>query len=398
MGFLSKLWKGVKKTVKKIFKPIKKVFKKVGKFMNKIGIVGQLAMSFILPGIGNALMAGFGSATAALAGGALGSIGKAAGWVLGKAGTFAKTIATGFKTVTGAVTDFIGTTAKYVGGKLGIGTLPNQTLGQAFGKEGFGGRLTDSFTKLGDQASNFWNSTTADFADRGLMTAGEKAAANLGTFNTPEVDVNKVSDISDSMANAASKAPKNPNLFEFDPTQAGKPLVKGINVPELGNLTQSTSSTGLNINLDNVSELGSSAIESASEDQSWFSKGLEKMTGEQTIGDALKAAPGKAGKYAYKSLLEAPGKMVSGEAQKGLAKAIGLGPEEYEQGPSWRANNPYAYQSGNYAQSQQESVASMGFEDFTRQNMAVYNTDPQGSYGGIDFYNSYMQRYAGQGG
>ena len=167
MGFLSKLWKGVKKTVKKIFKPIKKVFKKVGKFMNKIGIVGQLAMSFILPGIGNALMAGFGSATAALAGGALGSIGKAAGWVLGKAGTFAKTLATGFKTVTGAVTDFIGTTAKYVGGKLGIGTLPTQTLGQAFGQQGFGGRLTDSFTKLGDQASNFWNSTTADFADRG---------------------------------------------------------------------------------------------------------------------------------------------------------------------------------------------------------------------------------------
>ena len=395
MGFLKKLWKKtVGKVWKKIGKTVKSVFKKVGKFMNKIGIVGQLAMSFILPGIGNALMAGFGSATAALAGGALGSIGKAAGWVLGKAGTFAKTIATGFKTVSGAVTDFIGTTAKYVGGKLGIGTT--QTLGQAFGQQGFGGRLTDSFTKLGDQASNFWNSTTADFADRGLMTAGEKAAANLGTFNTPEVDVNKVSDISDSMANAVKKAPKNPNLFEFDPTQAGKPLVKGINVPELGNLTQSTSSTGLNINLDNVSELGSSAIESASEDQSWFSKGLEKMTGEQTIGDALKAAPGKAGKYAYKSLLEAPGKMVSGEAQKGLAKAIGLGPEEYEQGPSWAINNPYAYQSG-YAQSQQESAAPMSFESFAQQNMAVYNTDPRGAYGGSENYEAYMQRF-GTGG
>ena len=109
----------------------------------------------------------------------------------------------------------------------------------------------------------------------------------------------------------------NPNLIEFDPTQAGKPLVKGINVPELGNLTQSTSSTGLNINLDNVSELGSSAIESASEDQSWFSKGLERMTGEQTIGDALKAAPGKAGKTTLiDSLLAAPGKMVRGEASK----------------------------------------------------------------------------------
>ena len=359
MGFLKKLWKKtVGKVWKKIGKTVKSVFKKVGKFMNKIGIVGQIAMSFILPGIGNALMAGFGSATAALAGGALGSIGKAAGWVLGKAGTFAKTIATGFKTVSGAVTDFIGTTAKYVGGKLGIGTLPNQTLSQAFGSEGFAGRLTDSFSKLGEQASNFWNSTTADFADRGIMTVAEKTAADLAAFG-------------------------------------GTKAAEGVAV-------QSATPEGL---VDPVKATfpNSAPVEMAppaevAKDQNWFSKGLEKMTGEQTIGDALKAAPGKAGKYAYKSLLEAPGKMVSGEAQKGLAKAIGLGPEEYEQGPSWGANNPYAYQSGNYAQSQQESAAFMGFEDFARQNMAVYNTDPQGSYGGIDFYNSYMQRYAGQGG
>ena len=359
MGFLKKLWKKtVGKVWKKIGKTVKSVFKKFGKFMNKIGIVGQIAMSFILPGIGNALMAGFGSATAALAGGALGSIGKAAGWVLGKAGTFVKTIATGFKTVSGAVTDFIGTTAKYVGGKLGIGTLPNQTFGQAFGSEGFAGRLTDSFSKLGEQASNFWNSTTADFADRGIMTVAEKTAADLAAFG-------------------------------------GTKAAEGVAV-------QSATPEGL---VDPVKATfpNSAPVEMAppaevAKDQNWFSKGLEKMTGEQTIGDALKAAPGKAGKYAYKSLLEAPGKMVSDEAQKGLAKAIGLGPEEYEQGPSWGANNPYAYQSGNYAQSQQESAAFMGFEDFARQNMAVYNTDPQGSYGGIDFYNSYMQRYAGQGG
>jgi hypothetical protein len=359
MGFLKKLWKKtVGKVWKKIGKTVKSVFKKFGKFMNKIGIVGQIAMSFILPGIGNALMAGFGSATAALAGGALGSIGKAAGWVLGKAGTFVKTIATGFKTVSGAVTDFIGTTAKYVGGKLGIGTLPNQTLSQAFGSEGFAGRLTDSFSKLGEQASNFWNSTTADFADRGIMTVAEKTAADLAAFG-------------------------------------GTKAAEGVAV-------QSATPEGL---VDPVKATfpNSAPVEMAppaevAKDQNWFSKGLEKMTGEQTIGDALKAAPGKAGKYAYKSLLEAPGKMVSDEAQKGLAKAIGLGPEEYEQGPSWGANNPYAYQSGNYAQSQQESAAFMGFEDFARQNMAVYNTDPQGSYGGIDFYNSYMQRYAGQGG
>ena len=368
MGFLKKLWKKtVGKVWKKIGKTVKSVFKKFGKFMNKIGIVGQIAMSFILPGIGNALMAGFGSATAALAGGALGSIGKAAGWVLGKAGTFVKTIATGFKTVSGAVTDFIGTTAKYVGGKLGIGT--SQTFGQAFGSEGFAGRLTDSFSKLGEQASNFWNSTTADFADRGIMTVAEKTAADLAAFG-------------------GTKA------AEGVAVQSATPVTDPL-TGEVKSGFMEQAQTDLNFSSAPVEMAPPAEV---AKDQNWFSKGLEKMTGEQTIGDALKAAPGKAGKYAYKSLLEAPGKMVSGEAQKGLAKAIGLGPEEYEQGPSWRANNPYAYQYGNYAQSQQESAAPMSFEDFARQNMAVYNTDPQGSYGGIDFYNSYMQRYAGQGG
>jgi hypothetical protein len=365
MGFLSKLWKGIKKTVKKIFKPIKSVFKKVGKFMNKIGIVGQLAMSFILPGIGNALMAGFGSATAALAGGALGSIGKAAGWVLGKAGTFAKTIATGFKTVTGAVTDFIGTTAKYVGGKLGIGTT--QTFGQAFGSEGFAGRLTDSFSKLGDQASNFWNSTTADFADRGLMTVAEKTAADLAAFG-------------------GTKA------AEGVAVQSAAPVTDPL-TGEVKSGFMEQAQTDLNFSSAPV-EIAPPA--EVVKDQSWFSKGVEKVTGEQTIGDALKAAPGKAKDYAVDSLLAAPGNIVKSTFKEGLSKAIGLGPEEYEQGPSWRANNPYAYQSG-YVRSQQESAAPMSFESFAQQNMAVYNTDPRGAYGGSENYTAYMQRY-GTGG
>ena len=374
MGFLSKLWKGVKKTVKKIFKPIKKVFKKVGKFMNKIGIVGQLAMSFILPGIGNALMAGFGSATAALAGGALGSIGKAAGWVLGKAGTFAKTIATGFKTVTGAVTDFIGTTAKYVGGKLGIGTLPNQTLGQAFGKEGFGGRLTDSFTKLGEEASNFWNSTTADFADRGLMTVGEKTAADLAAFgNTKAVEgvaVQSAAPVTDPITGEIKSGFMEQAQTGLDPKKFNK-------LP--GEISQDVLST-----------------EVAASEQGLLSKGFERITGEKTVGDFISNAPGKAKDYAVDSLLAAPGNIVKSTFKEGLSNLVGLGPEEYEQGPSWRANNPYAYQSG-YARSQQESAAPMSFESFAQQNMAVYNTDPRGAYGGSENYTAYMQRY-GTGG
>jgi hypothetical protein len=374
MGFLSKLWKGVKKTVKKIFKPIKSVFKKVGKFMNKIGIVGQLAMSFILPGIGNALMAGFGTATAALAGGALGSIGKAAGWVLGKAGTFAKTLATGFKTVTGAVTDFIGTTAKYVGGKLGIGTLPNQTLGQAFGQQGFGGRLTDSFTKLGAEASNFWNSTTADFADRGLMTVAEKTAADLAAFGGTKaaegIAVQSTAPVTDPLTGEVKSGFMEQAQTGLDSKQFNK-------LP--GELSQNVLST-----------------EVAASKQGLLSKGFEKITGEKTVGDFISTAPGKAKDYAVDSLLAVPGSTVKSKFKEGLSKAVGLGPEEYEQGPSWRANNPHAYQSG-YAQSQQESAAPMSFESFAQQNMAVYNTDPRGAYGGSENYGAYMQRF-GTGG
>ena len=55
MGFFSKIFKGVKKVFKKIGRGIKKIAGKIGKFMNKIGIVGQIAMSFILPGLGGIL-------------------------------------------------------------------------------------------------------------------------------------------------------------------------------------------------------------------------------------------------------------------------------------------------------------------------------------------------------
>ena len=61
MGFFSKVWKGVKKTFKKIGKGIKKGFQKFGKFMGKIGVLGQIAMSFILPGIGSLMLKGLGS-------------------------------------------------------------------------------------------------------------------------------------------------------------------------------------------------------------------------------------------------------------------------------------------------------------------------------------------------
>ena len=52
MGFFSKAFKKIKKGFKSAFKSIgkgiKSAFKKFGKFMGKIGVVGQIAMMFIL--------------------------------------------------------------------------------------------------------------------------------------------------------------------------------------------------------------------------------------------------------------------------------------------------------------------------------------------------------------
>jgi len=111
MGFLSKVWKGVKKVFKKIGKGIKKVAMKVGKFMNKIGIVGQIAMAFILPGIGNFLLNGLGGAASSMIantfGGIAGAVVKGAGYVLQAAHKFVTIGKNAFTTVTGAVGDFV---------------------------------------------------------------------------------------------------------------------------------------------------------------------------------------------------------------------------------------------------------------------------------------------------
>ena len=155
MGFFSKIWKGLKKGVKKIGKGIKSAFKKFGKFMNKIGILGQIAMMFILPGIGQALgsmwtgIAGqtavqagasasaavaAGTATAAqaataatvAAGGSaaatglmsMGAVGQAAGKVMQFVGNTVGKVGTVFNNITKGVTDTLGNFAKTASNKL----------------------------------------------------------------------------------------------------------------------------------------------------------------------------------------------------------------------------------------------------------------------------------------
>jgi len=76
MGLFSKIKKSFKKIVKKVGGAIKKVAKGIGKVMGKIakpfakfGILGQIALSFVMPWAIGGLMSGMG----ALAGNAFGT-------------------------------------------------------------------------------------------------------------------------------------------------------------------------------------------------------------------------------------------------------------------------------------------------------------------------------------
>ena len=156
MGFFSKIWKGIKKTVKKIGKGIKKAFGKFGKFMGKIGILGQVAMMFILPGIGAALGGAFTGAAGALAtntlGGALGAVGQAAGKVMQFVGNTVSKAGNVFNNVTKGVTDTLGNFAK---------TASNKMFGTSFdAASNFFGAGDSAFSRSFGENSRFANLTS----------------------------------------------------------------------------------------------------------------------------------------------------------------------------------------------------------------------------------------------
>jgi hypothetical protein len=159
MGFFSKVWKGLKKTVKKIGKGIKSAFKKFGKFMGKIGILGQVAMFFIMPYVGAALGGMFTGAAGALAtntvGGALGAVGQAAGKVMQFVGNTVGKAGTVFSNITKGVTDTLGNFAK---------TASNKMFGTTFdAASNFFGAGDSAFSRSFGGDSKFQN-LTKDFS------------------------------------------------------------------------------------------------------------------------------------------------------------------------------------------------------------------------------------------
>jgi len=129
MGFLSKIGKGLKKAFKSVFKRIKKVVKpigkalkkglgKVGKFFGKLGPLGTLALSLMLPGLGT-LWSQFGSWASTLSG--------PLGAIMNGVATAGNTIGRVYSSVTGMISDTIGTIAGNTIGKIPVGGGKNLT-------------------------------------------------------------------------------------------------------------------------------------------------------------------------------------------------------------------------------------------------------------------------------
>ena len=139
MGFFSKIFKGIKKVFKKIGRAVKKTVKKFGKFMGKLGVVGQIGMMFVLPGVGGALMQSFGGLAGNMAGltgafsgltGPLAGIVQGAGTVMKAAHGFVQTGINAFKTVSSGIMEF---------GKTALNKIPGINIEGAsanfFGKD-----------------------------------------------------------------------------------------------------------------------------------------------------------------------------------------------------------------------------------------------------------------------
>jgi len=206
MGFFDKIFKGVKKVFKKIGKGIKSAFKSVGRFMGKIGIVGQIALGLLLPGIGTMIGtwagAAMGSANAFVS--AAGHFVNAAVQIGTKAGTV-------FKTVTQGVTNVIGETVGAVLNKIpgmdGVVQKFTGSLGMNAGKgidisqKGFGSIMDVATQAVSDVAKTGGNLFSMD-----TLTGTNKYAIGKLAPKATDFNIKRGDGIADNVRSAADDA------------------------------------------------------------------------------------------------------------------------------------------------------------------------------------------------
>jgi hypothetical protein len=366
MGFFSKLWKGIKKPFKAIGKAVKGAFKSFGKLVNKAGILGQVAMFFILPGIANAAFGAIGGMWAGAAGklagvagkGIMGSVARGAGWVMQKAGQFAGTVKAGFKTVTGAVTEFFGATGRYIGGKLGLktaagGVMPNLSAGEAWGQ--YSKKMVSNFDAFVGKGSEFLGTSSASSA----ATAAVRDLPVLGGTGSGVVDLPVLSETGTSSLSGGMS-------FDTGTPEFGSGLSGGLSTPTVSNLIAPGAAPQ-----SLLSRAGSYVTDLPGRAKDYVTSG---DMGRDAIAKA-EAIPGSIATS-----------MVTGKLMEMVNPA-----EEYEAKPIWGSN------AGTYRSSQ--AFAASQVDDYTSYaSQYTTGTSPDGMWGGAvntkNYYDSYMTQFA----
>ena len=395
MGFFSKAFKKIKKGFKSAFKGIgkgiKSAFKKFGKFMGKIGIVGQIAMMFVLPGIGAALGKTLGGAFSGLVGstgtagaagsGLLGStsaIVRGAGHVLKAAGNFTKMAHSSFKTVTDGIGSFVGEMAGAAVNKIpGAGKFLNtitsgklnitdKTFTSAWNvvEEGImtnAGKVMTNFNNMiGNVAAPASSVISGQVANAKAVTgAGTTpgATAKVGTATAPTAPsgVMNIGDIKGAVTNVNTQK----GFFDFS-GPAGGPTSSGFKA--------GYDASGMRISNKSLLEKGfDSAVDFVKEIPG---KALER--GKEYIADI----PQRLGDYAVDSLETAA-----------IEKIVGT--EEVEQ--SYGGNSFVGYQSAGIQDYGSPEINDRAYQynsspqNFMMQNPVgyaaqSYNSRMQGSY------------------
>lgn len=199
MGFFSKVFKSVKNTFKKIGKSIKSAVASVGKFMNKLGIVGQIGLGLLLPGIGNFLGTWAGTAMASS-----NALIAGAGQFVNAAVNIGTKIGSAFQTVTEGVTKVIGQTvgatlnkipgmdklvSSLSGGRIDISNMTFKTAFETAGQ---------AVTDIASAGSNLFSMDTLTGTNKFAQKVIDDAMTNITKATTitdiqvPELDVSGV--------------------------------------------------------------------------------------------------------------------------------------------------------------------------------------------------------------
>jgi hypothetical protein len=426
MGLFKKLGKKLRGFFKRIGKGIKKGFQKFGKLMGKIGILGQIAMMFILPGIGSMMLKGLGSitgisaaGTASAAAGASASaaataagasaagasvsgfvasaaagssaLAKSVAWTLKTAQRFANSpLLKPFKTVTGAINGFVKNTIGFVGKKLGLDRIATNTKFSKFFQDApsklYGKSEKSVFNELGTTIADNWSSFKTDIQQGDIFMSGDKELSLTKAYDTGLAEKAKT----DSFLNNQGQASIIPGVPDDSLFVSASPD---------GALTTSEQSylDTRNQNL-NPRDLPEVDFTKKVDTLDVISKDLPVTAPKrgffENVGDRIADLPEDALAYAGTipervgtSLLEAPGKMAQTALIQSVMGGGGRG------GPYWGSTagpvyNPgrdraeqYAYSSAMATAGATSDMFGSDYDYFTATQADQYGDDEGGTWG-----------------